>query len=431
MARKEKQSKLIHGAHIKRNTEGAYNELSFSVLDAAKNAADAEAGRSPKRSRGARFGAIPLFTLPGRKKLHGTPKKDDVLPLSDSSAAASASTSSVSRPRIEAPKSSYTPPVDEIARRKSRRRLHNGVAIVAVVLVIGALAAAGVSFLFKENELRNDNLSLIQQAAANLTSADEVLLELDSLVSEEMDSDSVERANAVLSSLPDVVQLLNDAQRATDAAAEQQVSSALSSSADKEAPSRMQAAIAARRSMVEQGEILLTEAIAARQAADAMNSAWSDVLKADQLARDAAAAAAEAGEEKLTESINLSSEAQNLFSSALSQIQNAQFIAPQADLAAASEYVSLRIDALSYAIASNEALIAFNKEEATAQNDAYNELDARAVELAESLPDDPSAPIREVYEENVREAQNDYADARDTAATADAFLRDYLGEHSK
>lgn len=39
--------KVAKAAHIKRNTEGTSNEISFSVLDAAKNSLDGEGGSSP------------------------------------------------------------------------------------------------------------------------------------------------------------------------------------------------------------------------------------------------------------------------------------------------------------------------------------------------------------------------------------------------
>ncbi len=37
--------KVAKAAHIKRNTEGTSNEISFSVLDAAKNSLDGEGNR--------------------------------------------------------------------------------------------------------------------------------------------------------------------------------------------------------------------------------------------------------------------------------------------------------------------------------------------------------------------------------------------------
>ena len=49
-------------AHIKRGTHGSSNEISMSVLDAAKNTLDAEQGEAPRQQ----LGTINLFTLNGK-----------------------------------------------------------------------------------------------------------------------------------------------------------------------------------------------------------------------------------------------------------------------------------------------------------------------------------------------------------------------------
>ena len=78
---RKKGDKLAHAAHIKRHTAGTSNEISFSVLDAARNALD-EKGRAGRDARLPRFGGISLFTLPARrKKPAGTPTKEQGLPL--------------------------------------------------------------------------------------------------------------------------------------------------------------------------------------------------------------------------------------------------------------------------------------------------------------------------------------------------------------
>ena len=73
--------KTKHAAHIKRHTVGTSNEISFSVLDAAKNALDGEKGLEDEK-KGLHFGGISLFTMPHKKKAISTPKKESGLPLS-------------------------------------------------------------------------------------------------------------------------------------------------------------------------------------------------------------------------------------------------------------------------------------------------------------------------------------------------------------
>ena len=90
---RNREEKIARAAHIKRNTEGTSNEISLSVLDAAKNAMDV-GGQGGSDRRFPRIGSIPLFTL-GKKKPVATPSKESEITL-PSSAASSSAASAVS-----------------------------------------------------------------------------------------------------------------------------------------------------------------------------------------------------------------------------------------------------------------------------------------------------------------------------------------------
>lgn len=77
-----KAGKVANAAHIKRNTKGTSNEISFSVLDAAKAAQEEERRASKPASPLARLGSIHLFTLGRVRKPVATPTKERGLPLS-------------------------------------------------------------------------------------------------------------------------------------------------------------------------------------------------------------------------------------------------------------------------------------------------------------------------------------------------------------
>ena len=96
--------------HIKRNTQGTSNEISFSVLD-AKKAAHADTDEDA----GSPLGRISLFTL-GKKRPSGTPSKDPTLPGKFTQRAHAAP----SRPSWEF---SGTEVEDRKVRRKRNRRL--------------------------------------------------------------------------------------------------------------------------------------------------------------------------------------------------------------------------------------------------------------------------------------------------------------------
>lgn len=67
-----------HPMHIKRRTRGSSNEISFSVLDAAREARDAE--ERDRREGGS--GGPSLFTLGKGKKPRPTPVKGQSIVLS-------------------------------------------------------------------------------------------------------------------------------------------------------------------------------------------------------------------------------------------------------------------------------------------------------------------------------------------------------------
>ncbi|WP_172135730.1 hypothetical protein [Adlercreutzia sp. ZJ473] len=79
---RDRADKIAGAAHIKRHTKGTSNEISLSVLDAAKAAKEAEARASEPKARLPRLGSIPLFTLGRVKKPVATPVKERGLHLS-------------------------------------------------------------------------------------------------------------------------------------------------------------------------------------------------------------------------------------------------------------------------------------------------------------------------------------------------------------
>lgn len=430
MARKNKHTKLSHAAHIKRHTEGTSNELSFSVLDAAKQAADAVEGRDGK-ARVPRFGGIPLFTLPGKKKPPTTPQKDELIALSNRGPVGMAGQPSTSLPGApDAPKTTarpkYEPPVDEIARRKTRRRIRNGLAITAVALVMFALVATGASFLYKEYTAHNERMSHLELALEDLKRADEITVEMHAIVTSEVDDDTAEKASAVKGRLDEATALLDSAE-ASLASAESEANP----SQEKEAVVRARAAIDARRVMIEEGPNLMDGALAAKQASDTVETAWAQVIGADNLAREAAALVADTTMENVQASKDKSVEANELFSGALSQLWTALDVYPSADLSDHIAYVEKRIAAMEYAIASDDAILAYNKEEAAAQNDAYNTVDQEAAELAKTLSDTPSESVRSAYLRDTEQSSKRYNEALSKAETADSFINDYLGSNGK
>ncbi|HIW76701.1 MULTISPECIES: hypothetical protein [Gordonibacter] len=434
--------KFARAAHIKRHTVGTSNEISFSVLDAAKNQLEGPAKADPD-ARTSRFGHISLFTLPlGRKKAIGTPVKERGLPLSDGGfASAEAAAADKAAPsavpgdsqvgRLSKTRSAGTSlalptqmrtPEEEISRRKARRRLRRILAASLVVVIGLALAGAGGLYLYHDHQQHAAQVSQLDGALDLVKQADETMVALDALVASPLSTESLTDAKTVLQRLPETTAQLKEADQVV-----RDVSASLRESRDKEAANQSVAAVAARLAMIEAGEQIVEAALAANEAAKQASAAWQDVLSADALAREAAALVTDTTDEHVT----ASKEKTEAAVAALAEAQDALLAAasayPDADLTAALNYVAKRIEALNAAIASDEALLAKNKDEAFAQNDAYTRADAEAATMAAELPSDLTRTINETFERETAPLTETYSTARSQAGSADAFIRDYLG----
>lgn len=437
------EDKITRAAHIKKHTRGTSNEISFSVLDAAKNALDGDGNDKQKHGPG----RIALFTLPGRhKKPAPTPTKERGLPLSTGdfvSVDDNASTSkmgalpSAARPTSQTEKSSPAPlavvpakpkrsPEEEIARRKARRRLSKWLAVAVIVVVSIGLLGAGGMYLYRDYQSQQGHVAVLDDALSLVKEADETIQQLDEVVTDPFAKGSEEQRTAIQAQLEAVEQKLQDADEKARA-----VSLELNGAREKEAANQAVAGIAARFTLVEQGQLLMNAATEAQSAAEGVDAAWKTVLEGDDLARQAAQLVTETTAENVEASKSKTNEALAAFDEAYAAFLDVQATYPQADLTQFVDYVAKRQESLGYAIASDDAILAKNKEEATAQNNAYNIADAEAATLAKALPDDPSSIVDEAFEDATSDVAKAYSTARLQARSADAFISDYLGAGSK
>ncbi len=460
----KRNDKLGRAAHIKRHTVGTSNEISFSVLDAAKNELEGDVGKDAA-ARPSRFGHVSLFTLPlRRKKSIATPTKERGLLLSSGefasaenpTPASSLGTVDVGSPKSDvggpttvptgaprktaaagsaAPAAGAPAPVpsklvrspeEEIALRKARRRLHRMLAATLVVVVGLCLAGAGGWHLYQDHQRHLHQVAQLDEALDLIREADETVVALDGIVANPLDAGSLAQADSVLAKLPAALAQLEEA----DAAA-RRVSVDLRESEDKEAANQTVAATGARTALIESGRQIVEQAQRADEAARAVREAWQRVVEADALARDAAALVADTTAEHVTASKDKTNAAVGAFADAQTALEALDSAYADVDLASPLDYVAKRIEAMGYALASDDAFLAKNKEEAVAQNDAYNRADAEAATLAAGLPDDVAQLVFDAYDQATGTLFETYSTARSQAGAADAFLRDYLGTTSK
>lgn len=451
-----RDEKITRAAHIKRHTEGTSNEISFSVLDAAKNAL--EEGRGAKRGRGL-FGKVTIVppsssgqaappTLSGDasapiKSRKNTKSAKSVKPTKPSKAAKVSSattfapTSAISSTPVmpsaqtkmnmsaSAPAPARSPEV-EIARRKARRKLSKVVAISAVAMISLALLAFGGWYLYQDYQHQQANVTQLDEALSLLSEADDTVLLLDEIVEQPFADDAATKIASVSSQLDSANDALSRADELARAA-----STELKKTEDKEVANQAVAAIAARKTLLSTGEAMMATATDAQTAGEHLTTAWEYLLDSHEKAQEAAQLVEETTEENVKESQERTNEAIAALESARSELVSAQEVFPSIDTDSINAYIDKRIEAFGYALASDEAFLTRNKEEATAQNDAYNTADAEAAELAKELPDDILTLVQTAYSVQTDAQAKTYSTARSQAAAADAFIRDYLGEKTK
>ena len=451
----KRSDKLNHAAHVKKSTRGTSNELSFSVLDAARNALDD--GKDPSSDQARGFGRIRLFTLPiGRRKPPATPKKDELAALMGGSSPVPSSASStpslvkpvesdkpsseapaIPLPQVEpkAPKSAQPSPSrferaprstgrtseEEIAWRKARRRKGKILAGVLCAVIIVALAGAGLLYLYQDNVRYQQNTQLLQESADALTSTDEFLLALDDALQDPLGDQAETFFNDRLGDLASVDSSLKLAESKADEAMQ-----GLRETVEREAADALMATSAARQTLVDQGWTILEDSIGMKSLYERVGEAWQQTGEADSLAREAAQFAGENSQEAITRSTELSNEASALFSDVRATMEVLAQEDAEVDLSAQIAYLDKRIEALGYAVASNDALLARDTAVAVEQNDAYNAADKEATSLAAALPIDPGQPVLDVLEARLADPIEAYEAARGQASTSDAFLRDYF-----
>lgn len=418
---KNKKTDIEQAAHIKKHTAGTSNEISFSVLDAAKAAADGDETTRKK----ARLGVFSVLSFGRKKKPASTPTKEDALPSSSGEIPApstSLPTSSVSS-QTKAP---YQEPAQEIARRKAKRRSYKRLVVALVALASVALIAGGAYLVSTEVSNHNEQVSSLDDALNLVIKADETILAIDELLANPVTEESMQQAEGLGEQVALVKQDLNKAKLGA-----QQVSSNLRESADKEAARQAIVSIEAREEMLSTGLELVEGEIVAKTSIDTMTEAWGHVLQADSLAREAAALVTNTTNENVEASKTKNSQALEALSQAATAINEIKTAYPTIDLSAHENYVQKKIEALEYAVASDEAILVQDRQTAEGNNASYNRADEEAAELAKVLPDNPVQPVLDIYEAQTTGVREQYQQARTRAGTADSFLRDYLGTTNK
>lgn len=445
---RRRDDKIARAAHIKERTHGTSNEISFSVLDAAKyketthrfslrdllatrrdanaQSVSRETGEHVSRETSGRKASVGSHAnengagwrrsgvwFKQKQAKQATQRKNALHASGYSEEASSQVPAAAKRMSIE----------EEIARRKARRRKGRIAAVSVVAAASLAIVSVGVWAWHCQVTEQQGYESELMDALRLVSEADEIILQIDAIVDDPFAVESKGKRQDVLPSVEQTKQLLVDA----DGKA-RNVSEKLSDPSVREVANQTVISITARKGMIMQGVQLVEASEDAEQAAKECDAAWQVVLDADAKVREATKLA---GRNEVDASRECTLEAKETFSKSLDQLKVLQADYQTADVSPLIEYVEKRMEAMDLAVQSDEALATKNKDEAIARNDAYNAAEEEAATMAAALPSDPKQLVKDAYFATWAEVIRSYSGQRAAAGTSDAVIRDYLGAQGK
>ena len=434
-------------SHIKRNTHGTSNEISFSVLHARKNATEASTG----------------------KKINGVP----ITPRTMAEVAAE-------KARDEAHASlGITSSAEEVSRRKSQRFRQRQLRIAA--LIGGCIAVVCViAFIVVGLRLSEPQQNDLTDAIDRIEEADNTLFAFDGIVVSAMSSSLADMAEQNIAEryelcLPTLATAEDEMNQAR--AIIQQAQPQLTSSADQQVAAQIFETLNVREDLMATGKAAMNETVVLVDLYESVDDGWNGLLDADALARDAAALSAyttsatlEAALAKTDEAIDAFASVRNQFAQAREDIEEqrdyqattypAAQASAQAGAAAGTdqaaqpeqndqpaagnpealalldsldsilahylEYIDLRIEAQYEAKRSTQAVIDHDSVTAQEANDSYNLLDSRAVSFIRGTVEQPTEYVTQLFELEREGLFSAYVQARLRASEHDAYLGDYL-----
>lgn len=369
--------------HIKQRTAGSSNELSFDVLEHKSAEASGKASRTtmlpkaPKASQGSYRGVAGTSTLSGQA---------------------------------------------EVEKRKRARRLHRIRLQVVAAIVIIALIGVGVYSGMRIYEDRMDFAGRVNALVDRLMAVDVELAAIDGMMVDPLNAEMAEERSAALSKMPKLTTELNrisvDAQSLAELADDDK---------GKMVVDQISKAALARNGMMSIASEAFRFSNEANDQVERTNRIWSDVLDADQTAREAISAANKAtSPEAASGALDSLRVANDGFEGALSEMQDMS-ATYGVDFSDQQAYLAKKTEAMGYAIETSEALLAGNRDAAKEANERYNDADAEAVQLASELPPSPGDAVQERFAVLMDERLDRYGEARSRTVETDSIIREYLG----
>jgi hypothetical protein len=313
----------------------------------------------------------------------------------------------------------------EILKRQRRRRKARRAAVAAVVALCLAAAAVAGYFAYKNYERLSTSIGVLREACGLIEQSDETTVALDSYFQTSFNDGTIQTAQDLSDKIPAAKEKLEDARIYAEKAKDELEGS----QRDKEAAERTLNAISSRKQLLELSSQRIELDIPAKKAIDAMNEAWAHIQEGNALLLKAANVISDTTNENVAKSTEYTTASQLQFTQATQCIETAKSYYSSVDYSTATSYIEKRQQAASEALLSNAAILIQDKATAESHNDAYNQADQEAVALAEQLPKNFAQPVIDAYSTASAQVTQQYDNLRSTAASNDAYLREYLNEN--
>ena len=417
--------------HIKRHTAGTSNEISLDVLDAKRERLD-----SQKSRKGGKGFLLDFRPKPGKPKTEvGKQTGGEAAPASPKAQTrgmhASAALESSGRKwrKGSASRSASTVasnplmPIEEVASRKRARR-KSAVRKYVIGFGVAAIAVAVIAFMgIRSYQAQQEFRGMFEHAVQKAASSDSYMVEIDAAMNDPLGATTDEDRAMLRKKAVTVTSVADNTISEADA-----LVGLARADQDGIALDELTEGARGRKNMVGLAMEAFSVADQASVTRTAATAAWDMAVSADSTARDAVSQANKATTtSQLAETTAALQQASDEFGAALVQLQGLESTVDGLDLSKQREYLQKRIDTLGYAIATNEALAAGDRQMAAEQNELYEEGDRVSADLARSLPPSIEAVVDDVYRSEILAIQARYDKERERVSTADSRVRHYLG----
>lgn len=425
-----KRGRIFKPAHIKSNTAGTSNEISFSVLDAAKLAMDERHGEARRVQQ---LGKIDLFSGEREPDYQVMTLSEDGVPAALPNAGAEGGQSSAG-PEGEPP-APATAQSDfaatpagltasyeyEVARTKAVRKFRRGLIVAvacAIVIAIAVVVGFAVSGYFGQ---RADFSELVTKVEAAIEESEEPVVAMNELLADPASDEAKQTLGSVVENLSGAEQALSNAGKILDVAEEQ-----AGTPSESETVARLSKDIAGRQSMITNGRMILSYLATAQEAMASVDEAWALVASAEEKESSAANLVSQQTNRDIDQALSLASESARLLSQAQEKLDAATEKYPSADLSALRSFLENKSAALQKEVEAIEALKNLDAALARTRQAEYEQLEAKALEARESIGD-VDKPIVDAYQSIAADFIEKYEAARTEVAVSDEYLRDFLG----